>query len=176
MPKHARKRQKLSQSLSKTHQVDDDSRLEALLDDASKDEEERRLESLLFGKTFRTKGKAKKGAAWKDEEDADGEDVEDKNDEDMEVGGGREMENLLDGDLFFIDSGDANIPGPTFSNSDQSENDDEDDEDDASSSSSSSSSSSHRKARPKPNLKHGKAPAWHDPSDPSTSVSLSSSK
>ncbi|THU81038.1 hypothetical protein K435DRAFT_873762 [Dendrothele bispora CBS 962.96] len=141
MPKHARKRQKLSQSLSKTHQVDDDPTLEALLDDASKDEEERRLESLLFGKTFGTKGKAKKGAAWKDNEDVDGEDVEDENDEDMEVGGGREMENLLDGDLFFIDSGDASIPGPTFPNSDQSENDDEDDEDDASSSSSSSTTS-----------------------------------
>ncbi|THU92609.1 hypothetical protein K435DRAFT_209003 [Dendrothele bispora CBS 962.96] len=156
MPKHARKRQKLSQSLSKTHQVDDASTLEALLDD-----------------TFGTTGKAKKGAAWKDDEDVDGEDVEDEGDEDMEVGGGREMENLLDGDLFFIDSGDASIPGPTFSNSDQSENDNEDDdEDDAPS----SSSSSHQKSHPKPNPKSGTAPAWHGPSDPSTSISLSSSK
>ncbi|KAK7471295.1 U3 snoRNP protein [Stygiomarasmius scandens] len=154
MPKHTRKRQKLSASTSESKEGQQNM-LEALIDDANKDEEERRLENLLFGTTFNAKDKGKgKSSVWKDDEDGE---------ESEEEVGGREMENLLDGDLFFIDSGENASNIPTFSNSDQSEPESESDEEDNASPSQ------------KPKLKSGKAPAWHDPSDPTT-VSLSSSK
>jgi len=60
----------------------------ALLDDASKDDEERRLESLLFGVPY-APGKSGKEILVVSDEEAD----------DGQLEGGREFENLLDSDV-----------------------------------------------------------------------------
>lgn len=75
MVKHPRKRQKTTS---------EDPGLAALLDDASKDDEERRLESMLFGTKFVP------GTSANDAE------IE------PEVVGGREMQNLLDTDVRIV--------------------------------------------------------------------------
>ena len=60
----------------------------ALLDDASKDEEERRLENLLFGVPY-APGKSGREILVVSDEEAD----------DGQLEGGREFENLLDSDV-----------------------------------------------------------------------------
>ncbi|KAI6018885.1 WD40-repeat-containing domain protein [Pisolithus marmoratus] len=100
MPKHTRKRQKLTrdeavQPLGSKH-------LAALTDDASKDDEERRLESMLFGVPYVASSSSSKkkrgmeveaGSVITDEEEPDtGADS-------------KELEHMLDSDLFFIDDG-----------------------------------------------------------------------
>ncbi|KAF5347039.1 hypothetical protein D9758_011627 [Tetrapyrgos nigripes] len=144
MPKHTRKRQKLSKNAENAQ----DPTLDALMDDASKDDEEKMLESLLFGKKFVAKEKGKGKGAWHDDEDDD-----DDAEHDEELGGGREMANLLDGDLFFVDDGDVSIP--KYHNSDESEDSDK---------------ALDLDLDPLQNLN-----SWHDPTDPSV-VSLTSSK
>lgn len=67
-------------------------RLELLLDEESKDDEERRLESLLFGVKYVPKQKGK--GKMKDTSDDEDEDMDDVIDD-----GGREMQHLLDQDV-----------------------------------------------------------------------------
>lgn len=79
--------------------------LERLLDEESKDDEERRLESMLFGVPYVPKGKAPSSKQIKtaegglvfeiDEEDEEGEGEDGGDGED----GGRPMANLLDSDV-----------------------------------------------------------------------------
>lgn len=90
MAKHPRKKQKVVeqvQPLGETREVDDD---------AEKDDEERRLESLLFGKPFvpRTgaKGKGKDILVVADEEDEE-DGIE------LEFAGGKELDGLRDADV-----------------------------------------------------------------------------
>ncbi|KXN91203.1 putative U3 small nucleolar RNA-associated protein 18 [Leucoagaricus sp. SymC.cos] len=81
--------------------------LAKLLDEESKDDEERRLESMLFGVPYVPSGKvsssrrvAEGGLVFDiDEDDGNG-----QNDEEYQ-GGGRPMASLLDSDLFFVDDG-----------------------------------------------------------------------
>lgn len=84
MPKHSRKRQRTGRSgLPLGSRV-------ALTDDASKDDEERRLESMLFGTPFVPSGKGKgpKGLLAVDDQ------------EKYQVGdAGKELEGLLDTDV-----------------------------------------------------------------------------
>lgn len=82
MAKHARKRQKTSKSAKEKYVLGSN----PLTGDASKDEEERRLESILFGTKFVPR---EEGALVIVEDGQDGE-VE---------GGGQEMNNLLDTDV-----------------------------------------------------------------------------
>ncbi|KAF8798205.1 WD40 repeat-like protein [Phlegmacium glaucopus] len=110
MPKHARKRQKTSQA--KGSHVDQPSpnkaaRLEKLLDEESKDDEERRLESLLFGVKYVPKGEDKgkhKETIMNHDEDSSGDEMDDQ--------GGRGLRHLLDQDIFFIDDGPLSDPNP----------------------------------------------------------------
>lgn len=82
MGKHARKRQRTDDSAPPLGAE------LALADDASKDDEERRLESLLFGKPYVARGEAK--SAFGHEEDGTlG---------DLDVGGA-ELEAMLDADV-----------------------------------------------------------------------------
>jgi len=64
----------------------------ALLDDASKDDEERRLENLLFGVPYVPEKSGKEILVVSDDDDEDEED-------DGQLEGGREFENLLDSDV-----------------------------------------------------------------------------
>jgi U3 small nucleolar RNA-associated protein 18 len=97
MPKNAHKRQKTSQtkgdhgSHAKQPLPNKAARLEMLLDEESKDDEERRLESLLFGVKYIPKGE--------DNHDED----EDLSDE-MDNQGGRGLQHLLDQDVRFLTS------------------------------------------------------------------------
>ena len=102
MPKHARKRQKISQSKGSHGSHAEQpipnkaARLEMLLDEESKDDEERRLESLLFGVKYvprgGDKGKLKDITMSDDDEDEGFSDDQ----------GGRGLQHLLDEDVRFL--------------------------------------------------------------------------
>jgi U3 small nucleolar RNA-associated protein 18 len=87
MGKHPRKRQKTNAS-SMPLGDGDNARLEMLLDDESKDDEERRLESMLFGVKYVPRGKGKSKEPDDGEEGGDALDF-----------GGRGMDHLLDNDV-----------------------------------------------------------------------------
>jgi len=93
MVEKARKRQKTSR-IAQDEVVTKAAKLQKLLDDESKDDEERRLESLLFGVKYepKGKGKAKERFIHVDDEDTTEEDLE--NDD-----GGRELQHLMDDDV-----------------------------------------------------------------------------
>ncbi|KAJ7086042.1 WD40-repeat-containing domain protein [Mycena belliarum] len=142
MPKHPRKRQKTGlDSSSATHR--------ALIDDESKDEEERRLESMLFGTKF----------------------VPNTIPDALPQGGpSREMQNLTDTDLFYVDEGEPSHVPDSIVRSSGADDDGSDAggpldeyEDDDSSSDSQPDSDSEQLLHP---LKARKPPAWEDPSDP----------
>lgn len=91
MPKHPRKRQRTSGQDEVAPAVSKKAaRLEMLMDDESKDDEERRLESLLFGVKYVPKGKGKM---------ASGSDTEEEEDDDEDDDGARGMQHLLDQDV-----------------------------------------------------------------------------
>lgn len=91
MPKHSRKRQRTDKGSENYSQPLGARTL--LTDDASKDDEERRLESMLFGTPFVPSGKGKGPkdliVVDDDEENETGQDA------------GRELEGLLDTDVSF---------------------------------------------------------------------------
>lgn len=91
MPKHSRKRQRTDKGSENYSQPLGAQTL--LTDDASKDDEERRLESMLFGTPFVPSGK---GKGPKDLIVVD-------DDEEHDIGedAGRELEGLLDNDVGF---------------------------------------------------------------------------
>lgn len=164
MAKHPRKRQKTTKGAKDIQPLGSN----LITDDSSKDDEERRLESLLFGTKFVPREKDKLIV------------VDDEDEMEME-GGGQEMNVLMDTDLFFIDDGVAK-PDLDVALNDQYHDIDEpgsDDNDAGGSESdsrhsdaeSSSSCPSPAPVPPIPALKSRK-PAWTDPSD-SPVVSLS---
>jgi U3 small nucleolar RNA-associated protein 18 len=94
MPKNGHKRQKTSRA--KGDHADQPlpnkaARLEMLLDDESKDDEERRLESLLFGVKYTPKGE---DISINHDEDSDEADTQE----------GRGLQHLLDQDVCFLTS------------------------------------------------------------------------
>ena len=102
MPKNARKRQKTSQAKGDHHEYYSEqllpskaARLEMLLDEESKDDEEKRLESLLFGVKYTPKGE---DMILNHDED------EGSSDEMDNQGGGGGLQHLLDEDVRFLKS------------------------------------------------------------------------
>jgi U3 small nucleolar RNA-associated protein 18 len=92
MAKHAKKKQKTSKT---TYQnaADPSARLNLLLDDSTKDDEERRLESALFGVKYHPGGSGKgKGKAVSDLDDDDEGII-------IEEDGGRALAHLEDTDV-----------------------------------------------------------------------------
>ncbi|KAG6919717.1 hypothetical protein DXG01_002663 [Tephrocybe rancida] len=161
MPKHSRKKQKIS-----SEKVPLGATAVDLTDDALKDDEERRLESLLFGVPYVPRDPIEEGAG--DDEEGHG---------DVTVTGGAGVfNNLLDSDLFFVDDG-VGAPIADDDNDDSEQlagsSDDENSHSAASSSSSSSSRpSSPSNSAPVPSIQKSRsAPAWTDPSDPLVSLS-----
>ncbi|KAJ7220009.1 WD40-repeat-containing domain protein [Mycena pura] len=133
MPKHPRKRQKTADDFSSAQL--------SLLDDSNKDDEERRLESLLFG----TKSVSSTHERVAPQDNGSG-----------------EMKNLADGDLFYVDDGftiDLTGQQNEVSDSEEASNKDDGDGDGR------SSDTEPEELVPHP-LKSGKPPAWEDPSDP----------
>jgi U3 small nucleolar RNA-associated protein 18 len=88
MGKHSRKRQKIEKSASEL--VQPLGTPVSLTDDASKDDEERRLESLLFGVPFVPSRKDNTTTIVISDEGEEQEDL---------MGGGQELENMLDTDV-----------------------------------------------------------------------------
>ncbi|KAF7375119.1 Methyltransf-2 domain-containing protein [Mycena sanguinolenta] len=140
MSKHPRKRQKTTNDASSIQR--------ALLDDSSKDDEERRLENLLFGTKFVPSTQFHP--------------VQDD-------GGSKALQNLTDTDLFYVDDGEPSMFGLQEDEDDNesvsetsSNHDDEED-------SSGSSSDSHPDSDSDESVTHppkARKPAWEDPSDP----------
>ncbi|KAF5312957.1 hypothetical protein D9619_003712 [Psilocybe cf. subviscida] len=184
MAKHPRKRQKTARGDRKYDSAASSkvARLEKLLDEESKDDEERKLEAMLFGTKFmpkeKGKGKAKILNVGSDDEE----------ESDVEDDGAGAMQHLMDQDLFFVDDGAAGAPttlldAPEQSDSGSDSQNDDDDESDSGSASdsdsdaSTSSKTSFTKRKKAPlfgNARSTKAPAWTDPSDvqPNAHVSL----
>ncbi|KIM47345.1 hypothetical protein M413DRAFT_440781 [Hebeloma cylindrosporum] len=167
MAKHPRKRQKTSKGSEHDKSGPNKAaRLELLLDDETKDDEERKLESLLFGVKYvpREGGKGK----MKQTSDYEGEDSEEE--------GGRELQHLMDQDLFFVDDGATPMlqDSGEISDSDPEKSDSEDESDSNSQASSSSHPSTSQKSLPKVlTSSRSKPPAWTDPADTkSTHISL----
>ena len=100
MPKNARKRQKTSQakgdhgSYAEQPSPNKAARLEMLMDEESKDDEERRLESLLFGVKYIPKG----------EDLIINHDEDEGSSDEMDNQGGGGMQHLLDQDVCFLTS------------------------------------------------------------------------
>ncbi|PPQ68341.1 hypothetical protein CVT25_007590 [Psilocybe cyanescens] len=173
MVKHARKRQKTSQNKEHHDPVSNKAaRLELLLDEESKDDEERRLESMLFGVKYvpkqKGKGKMLVTSDIKEDEDVD----------DAEEAGGRGMQHLMDQDLFFVDNSvptiDSGLPKYPAGHSDSDTPESDSGSDSDSGSQSSSSSASSRKSFPKSlTSSKSKPPAWFDPADVESGARIS---
>ncbi|EIW86071.1 WD40 repeat-like protein [Coniophora puteana RWD-64-598 SS2] len=131
-----------------------------LTNDAAKDDEERRLESMLFGVPYTASGGPTMEITVDEDDEEEMEDTPD-------VQGGRELENMLDSDLFFLDdSAPSSSRPPVFDDAEELAADDETmDAEDAPS-------------QPTPFLsasrKGKKAAAWADPDDTNVEVSLAS--
>ncbi|KAH9920333.1 WD40-repeat-containing domain protein [Fomitopsis serialis] len=153
----------------------------SLLDDSSKDDEERRLESLLFGTAY-TPSSSK------------GEElliISDDEDQDVDQRGEKELQNMLDTDLFFVDDPVGQQPEldvqpePQASGSD-GEDDAEartDDEDAAQSAGAGPSEEDEERSEGEEESEEEaltapkkKGPAWTDPDDPALQVSLVADK
>ncbi|KAF9042256.1 WD40-repeat-containing domain protein [Panaeolus papilionaceus] len=153
MPRHARKKQKTAEAAPSKA-----ARLEMLMDDEAKDDEERQLESMLFGVRYEPKDKGKR----KDYDSADSDDDDDE--------GGREMQHLMDQDLFFVDDG---VPSAPVTDSEEGGDEDRShsgSDTDSGSDSQASSSSTRKRRTPKSLPKsltssRSKPPAWTDPAD-----------
>ncbi|KAL0950558.1 hypothetical protein HGRIS_007362 [Hohenbuehelia grisea] len=168
MAKHGRKRQKTGKEASQPQPLGSHN---SLLDDAEKDDEERRLEELLFGTPFvPSEGKGK----GKDLDLSLG--LDDDGLESVDRGVGKEMEGLLDSDLFYVDDGAPvaaeydSEEAPSFTPSDD-EASDSDSDSSGSSSGSESSRSSPEPTKPQPS-KSTRASAWVDPADAPISVAV----
>ncbi|KAI0045734.1 WD40 repeat-like protein [Auriscalpium vulgare] len=176
MGKHARKRQRTAKV--PTGDVVPLGAALNVADDAGKDDEERRLESMLFGKPYipSDEGKDRVITVADDEED---EDV----DEDVDP----ELEGMLDTDLFFVDdaapSNQKDVPEPDI----QLALPEDSDESGSASGSGDDSVDEQGDEPPSPPpeepvatsskllSKTRKAPAWVDPDDTSLQVNLAAS-
>ncbi|KAG1809767.1 WD40-repeat-containing domain protein [Suillus plorans] len=160
MVKNPRKRQKTGKPQHKTVPLGAD-----LRNDTSKDDEERRLENLLFGVPYAPEKAGKEILVVSDEEVEDGP---------HEVG--REFENLLDSDLFFVDDN-AGLSGLSKAAQDHVQSDADDDEEPIipevpGSDEDEEISVIHQEIPQQP--QKTKAPAWTDPDDVNVQVSLAS--
>ncbi|KIJ58781.1 hypothetical protein HYDPIDRAFT_163119 [Hydnomerulius pinastri MD-312] len=171
MVKQPRKRQKTSKE-EKVQPLGTNN-----FDDTLKDDEERRLESMLFGVPYVPSGKRNGGAGGAGNELV----VISDNDEDEDATGGnlKELENMLDSDLFFIDesAGPSSKKVPNLDESLIAFNEDEDDADIADTEEHDDDEAVAAEPSPADPLRSSttrKAPAWVDPDDATMQVSLSS--
>ncbi|KAH7884117.1 WD40-repeat-containing domain protein [Phlebopus sp. FC_14] len=175
MVKQPRKRQKTSK----------EEKLQPLgshtsIDDTSKDDEERRLESMLFGVSYVPSEKSKGGTT----NDADAALISDEDAVGMPL---NELENMLDSDLFFIDdnagasSNTATTLDETFISFDEGDEAETADQEEAHTQENAATSDAvdaeqDPAASSASGLRSGarKAPAWTDPDDANVQVSLTS--
>ncbi|TFY60987.1 hypothetical protein EVG20_g7224 [Dentipellis fragilis] len=181
MPKHARKRQRTEKPQKEQDEPLPLGTHVSVIDEASKDDEERRLESMLFGVPFvpSGKGKGKEIVVNDEEEEAE-----------VEEDGGKELEGLLDADLFFIDdrtsakkqdipeldidvgASDEEVSEPE--NGGPSGSEDEREREEVDDASDAEDTAPATKADPfnRPPTKNRKPPAWVDLDDANLEVSL----
>jgi U3 small nucleolar RNA-associated protein 18 len=100
MAKHPRKRQKTSKTSGNSHETTSsrlkEERLAMIMDDENKDDEERRLESLLFGVKYRPRD----GGKVKDSDESGDQEGDESSEEEDGEGGG--MRHLLDQDVCLL--------------------------------------------------------------------------
>ncbi|KAF6758824.1 WD40-repeat-containing domain protein [Ephemerocybe angulata] len=122
MVRHAKKKQKTSKTTA-VNVHDTSARLDLLLDDSTKDDEERRLESALFGVKYAPGGSGKGKEKPIELDDEDEEEIT------AQADGGRALAHLEDTDLFFVDDGvDDDVPMYGEDDEEASDNDDNDEE------------------------------------------------
>lgn len=160
MVKNPRKRQKTGKIQHKPVPLGADPH-----NDTSKDDEERRLENLLFGVPYAPEKDSKEIMVVSDDES-----------EDRQYEAGREFENLLDSDLFFVDDN-AGLSDLNQAPQDHVQSDAEDNEEpivleDPESDEDEEVSIIRQDIPQQP--KKTKAPAWTDPDDINVQVSLAS--
>ncbi|KAH9947370.1 WD40 repeat-like protein [Amylocystis lapponica] len=178
MAKHPRKKQRLAKAAASD--VQPLGSAVSLADDAGKDDEERRLESLLFGTHYEPSGDAGRELVVSDDEP-----------EETGAAGEKELQNLLDTDLFFVDDGvgrDTSAgaretvgPQDQSSGEESQENSAEEDVISDDEAAENSYGDEEVQAEPIPNPSplaqrqtQRKAPAWTDPDDTTLEVSLAS--
>ncbi|KAK2464873.1 hypothetical protein APHAL10511_002949 [Amanita phalloides] len=179
MAKHSRKRQKLEKDDKRDKKRKRDEKVfRAPLgtrfpagDEAEKDDEERRLESMLFGTKFVPRDVPGMELIVSDDDDEAA-----REDQDVLDGGGGQLQHLLDSDLFFVDNG---APAPIHDveqGSAESSNVDESEDDDEIQNSRGSEKPKSVPAPPKSKSKRetGRA-VWIDPADEPLQVSLTNS-
>jgi U3 small nucleolar RNA-associated protein 18 len=173
--KHAKKRLRTDNN-SRSH-VQPLGSVVTQLDDAEKDEEERHLESVLFGKPFIS---STNGGLVSDEDEHEGE-------QDIEYdAGGREFENLLDSDVSGItcrvQSYDANViklfvlDAPVTATTAVDVNSDAIERDEDFDNVQSDNEQQQLEIPLQRNAAKGKTPAWTDPDDANLQISLSSNR
>ncbi|TFY60977.1 hypothetical protein EVJ58_g4796 [Rhodofomes roseus] len=153
----------------------------SLLDDSSKDDEERRLESMLFGTAYDPSSSKGKGVLV----------VSDEDDEDVDQRGEKELQNMLDTDLFFVDDAVGQRPDLDVQSEPDAEQSNDEDEDAWTGEEATRSTHENRSEKEgddesqsddeeseaeAPTASKRKGPAWTDPDDPSLQVSLAGEK
>ncbi|KAF9649072.1 WD40 repeat-like protein [Thelephora ganbajun] len=167
--KPSRKRQKIgkrssSKSKLRLATLDDDGDFEPLgsskhvWEDEDKDDEERRLESILFGKPYVPSSKGRTGGESGEEDDG-------RPEADVDLAG-NEFANLMDSELFMVDGGEGDPALVTVPSG--SEDEDEGGDEDGSEGESTPALWKQKSQK--------KGPAWVDPDDLDLRVSLASNK
>ncbi|PCH33187.1 WD40 repeat-like protein [Wolfiporia cocos MD-104 SS10] len=176
MVKHPHKKQKTVKGFGYTSEaVQPLGAIISATDDAAKDDEERRLESSLFGTPYEPSGQLGiELPSVSDEEDEDN-------------AGAKELQNLLDSDLFFIDDGvgqppqsdqptsDVDFEEGNFHTARDPEDEEEPDKMDVEETSDGQNKGMSQTPAPFNRSRHRKS-AWVDPDDPTLQVSLSTDK
>ncbi|KII86251.1 hypothetical protein PLICRDRAFT_114618 [Plicaturopsis crispa FD-325 SS-3] len=164
MVKHSRKRQKISEG----ERVDPLGARQAGPDDADKDDEERRLESFLFGVPFTPSGKGTENILV----------IDDQSQLENDLIGRKELQNLTDTDLFYVDDGADGAAGSAADIEEDVDREDEseaDDDDDIPEDGREKHAVEPEPGEPIPS-KARHAPAWTDPDDTTLHISLAADK
>ncbi|KAI0960982.1 hypothetical protein AcV7_000207 [Taiwanofungus camphoratus] len=182
MARHARKRQRTAKSaVEQNEAVQPLGSVVSLMDEDSKDDEERRLESILFGKAYLPSEGSGNNMPFVSDDEQEHETA------------GEELQNLLDADLFFVDDAvgqrsplDFRTESPEGKSGEESFNksrredgreDDEDDREEEGSEGELEEEAPKEIPRPSTSaVSKSKAPAWVDPDDTALQVSLTADK
>jgi len=176
MAKHARKKQRLAKASESDRAAQPLGSAVSLTDEASKDDEEKRLESMLFGTTYEPPSASDGNILVVSDDEAD-----------LEAAPQKEFQSLLDTDLFFVDDAvggaggaerDALLDISREDSADEESQDKSEEEDESQSDEDEEDEDVHPSSTPAylSSRAKSKGPAWTDPDDPTLQVSLASDR